>query len=134
MHIEWDDEYSIGIEELDAHHKALIELLNTSYSLIMQENIQVELSQLFDELIEYAKYHFITEEKLMQKYGYPEIDTHMVEHFNFCNKVLTYQKESKNGKKYVSIDVFDFIKHWLMDHELKIDFKMGTFIRVMQRI
>ena len=134
MHIEWSDMYSIGIEELDAHHKKLIELLNKSYALILKENIQCELSQLLDELIEYAKYHFASEEKLMQRYNYPSIDSHMIEHFNFSNKVLTYQKESKDGKKYVTIDIFDFINHWLMDHELNIDFDMGKFIRVMQRI
>src|ERR1039457_670331 len=132
MHIEWNDMFSIGIEELDAHHKKLIELLNKSYSLIVQENIQSELTQLLDELIDYAKYHFTTEEKLMQRYYYPEIDAHMVEHFSFSNKLLTYQKETKAGKKYVSIDIFDFIKHWLMEHEVKIDFEMGKFILIMQ--
>ncbi len=109
MNVDWDDCYLVGIEEIDAHHKKLIEMINKSYTLILKENIQGELLQLLDELIEYAKYHFASEEKLMRKYRYHKIDMHMIEHFNFSNKVLTYRKESSGGKEYVSIDVFDFI-------------------------
>ena len=134
MYIEWDDRNLVGIEEVDAHHKKLIEMINKSYSLILKENIQIELSQLLDELIEYAKYHFASEENIMRKYRYHNIDLHIIEHFNFCNKVLTYQKDSKDGKEYVSIDIFDFIMHWLIDHELKMDSEMGRFICAMQRI
>lgn len=134
MNIEWNDSYLIGIEEIDGHHKKLIEMINKSYSLILKENIQVELSQLLDELIEYARYHFASEEKLMRQYRYHNLDKHMIEHFNFCNKLLKYKKDSIDGKEYVSIDVFDFIMHWLIDHEFKMDSEMGRFICTMQRI
>lgn len=134
MQIEWSETYATGIDEIDGHHKKLVELLNTSYSLILNDNNQKELLQLLDELIDYAKYHFDAEEQLMQKYAYKQMDAHMIEHFSFINRVMSYQNEIVYGKKYLSVDVFDFIKHWLLDHILKIDVEMSKILRVMQRL
>ena len=77
MFIEWNDEYSTRIDEIDSHHRKLIELLNRSYLLIMQEAERNELSQLLDDLIDYAKYHFAAEENIMRQHHYSDLDRHV---------------------------------------------------------
>jgi hemerythrin len=128
MFVEWDNSFSINIDELDRHHKKLIDLLNKSYLLIMQEAGQEELSHLLDELIEYAQYHFAAEEDLMRLHHYQNLDQHLVWHFGFINKVLSFRKEMNEGKGYLAIDIFDFIRNWLLDHILRIDSEMGKAI------
>jgi hemerythrin-like metal-binding protein len=128
MFIEWNDEYSTRIDVIDGHHKKLIELLNRSYFLIMQEAEQAELSQLLDDLIEYAKYHFAAEEDIMRQHHYSDLDRHVLGHFSFINSVLSFRKEMNQGRSYLSIEIFDFIKNWLLNHILKVDSEMSRAI------
>ena len=128
MFIEWNDEYSTRIDEIDSHHRKLIELLNRSYVLIMQEAERNELSQLLDDLIDYAKYHFAAEENIMRQHHYSDLDRHVIEHFSFINSVLSFRNEMNQGRSYLSIEIFDFIKNWLLDHILKVDSEMSKAI------
>jgi hemerythrin-like metal-binding protein len=128
MFIEWNDTYATRIDEIDGHHKKLIELLNRSYVLIMQEAEQTELSQLLDELIDYAGYHFAAEEHIMRQHHYSDLDRHVIAHFSFINSVLSFRKEMNQGRNYLSIEIFDFIKNWLLDHILKVDSEMSKAI------
>lgn len=132
MIVQWDDKYRIGIDEIDGHHMKLFQLLNRSYFLLLQEDNGEELMRLLDELIDYTRYHFAAEEDLMQGYCYRNIDQHMIEHFNFVNRVLSFKREIQEGRKHLSVEVFDFIKNWLFDHILKTDSEMGKSIRFKQ--
>jgi len=133
MIVEWKDEYSVGLEEIDSHHKRLIELLNKSYLMVLQDDKHPELSKLLFELLAYAKYHFAAEEELMREYQYEKMEQHELAHLSFINKVVTYKKDLGTGMKYLSVEIFDFIRSWLLDHILKIDAEMGKSIRSKQR-
>jgi hemerythrin-like metal-binding protein len=129
MLVEWTELYSTGIDEIDGHHKKLLELLNKSYFMILEESSQDELMELLEELIDYAKYHFATEEELMRSHDYDKIDGHLREHFRFTNKVLSFEIEARVGKKYLLVDVFDFVRNWLLNHILTVDLEMAKAIR-----
>jgi hemerythrin-like metal-binding protein len=134
MHVEWNNAFSIGIDVIDDQHKKFFELLDKSYLLIFQGNSQSELSHLLDELIEYSKYHFAAEEELMRKHNYVNLDQHILKHRSFTNKVLSYKIDIIREHKYMSVDIFDFIRNWLMDHILETDIEMGENIRSKQNI
>ena len=129
MFVEWNNAFSVKIDLIDGHHKKLIDLLNRSYLLIMQEAGQEQLSRLLEELIEYAQYHFAAEEELMKRHQYQDLEKHVIEHFSFINKVLSLRKELSEDKRYLSIEIFDFIKEWLLHHILNVDNEMGREIR-----
>ncbi|MBK5276925.1 MAG: hemerythrin family protein [Desulfuromonadales bacterium] len=128
MLIEWKDRYSVKIDVIDEHHMKLFDMLNRSSVIKLQDNNQDDLSRLLYELINYAHYHFYTEEKLMMKYDYQNIDLHILEHVSFTNKVLSYERDLIDSHNNISEDVFDFVKNWLFDHIQKIDSDMGEFI------
>jgi methyl-accepting chemotaxis protein/hemerythrin len=64
----------------------------------------------------------------MRLHQYQNLDQHLVWHFGFINKVLSFRKEMNEGKGYLAIDIFDFIRNWLLDHILKNDSEMGKAI------
>src|SRR6185369_1938359 len=132
MFIEWNITYSVGIDEIDYHHKTLFELLDRSYFLILEENNKNKLSELFYELIDYSHYHFSAEERLMIKYDYPNIDYHILEHLNYTYTVLNYEKMMVEDNDDIPYDVFEFVKRWLFEHILNTDFEMGQFIQSRQ--
>jgi len=129
MFIEWNDTYSVGIDEIDDHHKTLLELLDRSYCLKLEGNNKYELSELIYELIDFSHYHFSVEERLMIKYDYPNIDHHILEHLNYTYTVMTFEKLMVEDNDNSPDDVFEFVKNWLFDHILNTDSEMGQFIQ-----
>ena len=117
------------IDLIDDHHKTLLELLDRSYWLKLQENNKDELTQLLYELIDYSNYHFSAEERLMIKYNYSNIDHHILEHLSFTDTMMTYEKMMVEDNDNIPDDVFYFVNKWLLEHILNTDIKMGRFIQ-----
>lgn len=129
MLVQWHDEYSIGIDEIDGHHRHLLSLLDKSYLGILQQHTREEIARLLDELIEYAKYHFSAEEDFMRSNGYHNTDQHVFEHFSFIYHVLSLKKQLDNNAGQLSLDIFNFIRDWILEHILQCDAEMGKAIR-----
>lgn len=115
-HIKWKDEYSVGITHIDQDHKKLINLLNQftiAYDHNVSESFEKEALQ---ELINYTKYHFEREEKIMQKHDYPDFVAHQAKHQEMIKQVSgfveLYNKEGHDALK----DISEFLKVWLINH------------------
>ena len=70
--IEWSNELSVGIEEIDAQHKVLVDLLNQTHGAIQQRHIAQVTNDIIDQLSEYTRVHFAVEESLMRILHYPD--------------------------------------------------------------
>ncbi len=127
--VTWDDSYSIKVETFDTHHKILIDLINILHD-ILNSNIDFELIDLiYDELIDYVKYHFTEEEKYLEHHNYPGLVIHKKEHVNFVN-FITKSKEGIKGSGYLlaAIELFNFLREWLIDHILSTDMKYSEYL------
>lgn len=84
--ITWDEKYSVGIDEFDAHHKRLFSLINNLHEGILAGTGKEVLGKVLSELVNYTVYHFRAEESAFQKYGYQEMKAHKVEHDDLTKK------------------------------------------------
>ncbi len=126
--IKWDDKFLTGVSEADNQHKKLVKLINELYDTMKQGKEQNIIGKIIDELAKYAIVHFSTEEKLMQKYGYPGLANHKREHEIFIQKVEEFKKEQAEGKITLSIKVLNFLKDWLINHIMGTDKEYGPFL------
>ena len=125
--IVWDKSFELGIIQIDDQHKRLVSLLNKTYDNFISGAGYEALRSILDDLIDYATYHFITEDALMKSHGYPLLSQHREEHDTFCNWVKEIQKGFNNGNSKLSFEVFQFIQNWLAVHILKSDADYGRF-------
>ena len=119
--VEWDEELVLGIELIDSHHRHLVELLNKAHDSYLFGMKAGELEVIFNELVDYAKYHFAAEEALMKTYGYPETETHMAEHQAFIMQVVEMRKAQSSDKLASYLNITDFLLAWLITHIKNID-------------
>ena len=56
--IEWNQKFSVKVEQFDDHHRHLINLLNKTYENVQHGLEKEKLGLVLIELIDYAKYHF----------------------------------------------------------------------------
>ncbi len=126
---EWNESYSVGYPEIDTQHKRLFKLAEDLNSAMAAGKGKQMLSQTLANLINYTKGHFASEERLMQRYGYPEYPQHKVEHDKLTAQVLAFQSDFSAGRVMLSIDLMLFLKNWLSHHIGKIDQKVAAHIK-----
>ena len=132
--IDWKEDYLVGVQQIDLHHQHLFAMLNKTYDSFVNKDSNQSLNSLFDELIDYATYHFSTEEELMQKIRYPDLEKHRKKHDVFSEKVVEIQKDYQAERKGISLEILSFLQEWLSSHILGTDREIGHFLVSEKRI
>ena len=126
--INWTEEMSVNIEEIDNQHKKLIDLLNELFSAMLDGKAQKIIDKIVNDLIEYTDYHFTTEENYFENHSYSGFHNHKIQHSYFKDEILIFKNELVNGKSTVPMDVFNFLKDWLTEHILNSDKKYSKYL------
>ena len=126
--IEWSEEYSVGIEEIDNQHQKWISIVNELHDSIMEARGISSLKELIREMEEYTDFHFSAEEEMLQKAGWPELDRHKRIHFSFKQQITQLKRDISSGELVLRSQVMSVIKNWLIDHILKEDQEYSEFI------
>lgn len=91
----WNKNFETGIEIIDDQHKKLILLLNQLAATLARDD-QLETNRVFDELADYANYHFETEEIIWLEYFGDDswLTSHQLTHFSFLPKVVNSRNKT----------------------------------------
>ncbi len=131
----WSDDFNTGIEIIDEQHNKLVDILNRLAAHLANLSSAVILNDIFDELADYADYHFKTEERIWAKY-FKDDDwyiEHEQTHGSFISDVIAI-KENKEEKPLddVIYDIVSFLSQWLAYHILDTDKRMAKAVGVME--
>ena len=124
--MQWRPEYSVNIQVIDGHHKRLVEMTSTLLQGLKNGASKEDLDEALDFLIDYTDYHFVEEEKLFRRYGYPEADDHHGQHEALLARVVALK--DKMGVKGEEPKVVKFLKDWIINHILAEDRKYAAFL------
>jgi hemerythrin len=130
MKINWDDSFSVGVNAIDQQHKKLIERFNHMALSVENHREAHEISLTLDFMIEYTDYHFSTEEKHMNKLGYPGLEAHHTEHENFKDVLnnLLGDFEEEGATRTLAESINNFMGNWLVNHIKGTDQEFGKFL------
>ena len=126
--VEWDDSYTLGIQQIDQQHHHLVELLNKIYEEFTRWSTAENIGLVLDELIDYTTHHFAYEEHLMAEIAYPGLTAHRIEHNRFVSRVTEMHYYFHSGNKNLSLELVSLLIEWLTDHILTIDARYGNFL------
>ncbi len=127
--IDWSNEFSVGVKEMDEQHKKLIGMINR---LIKEQKILTDpqtIADLLTEMTDYAQVHFRAEEYLMAEYDYPQKDKQEQQHQAFINKTIAFYSAAELGPNILSTALLDFLRIWLVEHILEQDMKYKDFFK-----
>ncbi|MDR2631552.1 MAG: bacteriohemerythrin [Spirochaetaceae bacterium] len=128
--VEWDDRYSVGIPLVDEQHKELIRLTNSLYEscLAGDEAARVSFKEAIQGTVEYVKFHFGAEERILTNVHYPDFALHKKQHEEFVKQVLGEVKSFEEGKKFVPNVFVRFLRDWILTHIALSDKKYAEYI------
>ena len=124
----WDDSLILDIEQIDQQHRRLIDLINQLHAAMKNNYGSDKVGEILGGLIEYTAKHFKAEEDLFEQYRYPEADSHKTAHVNLVEKVVDFQQQFEKGEAFVSMELMDFLKDWLVTHIKGTDKKYAPFL------
>lgn len=118
--VTWQDDYALGLEEIDAQHKTLFDIMNRLWAGIVSNAALAEMAQVLQELEHYTVQHFTEEEMFMRGIGYPHFDAHVALHRRFVQKIVDEKNKILHGQR-PSLELLHFLRDWLANHILVED-------------
>ncbi len=126
--LQWSPDLSVNVKEIDTQHKKLVDLINLLHDSMKSGKGKDVLSQVLNDLTDYTVYHFSTEEKLFEKYGYPEYTRHKKEHDDLTKQVIEIKSKFEAGQNTITVEVMSFLKDWLNNHIKHSDKRYTAFL------
>ncbi|RMD65013.1 MAG: hypothetical protein D6826_01035 [Alphaproteobacteria bacterium] len=120
--MQWSQQMSVGIPEIDDDHKQLIRVINRLEADANDETRLHALRQSLRGLQRYAEFHFAREERVMAACDYPGLDEHKTEHRDFVARIAELNRRLAENPDHATSEVNDallsFLKDWLTHHIL----------------
>lgn len=126
--VEWNEQLSVGVLEMDTQHKRLIEMINRLHGAMAKGEGAAVLKTIVNELVTYTKVHFASEERLLASRQYPALAVHKQLHEHFTAKVVEMQEKIQAGKMVTSVGVGNFLQDWLVHHIQQEDKRYGRHL------
>ena len=126
--IVWGDVLSVAVDEINEDHRKLVDIFNILNHSVAGGESPDYLQAVLKELINCTIWHFSHEERLMLKYRYEGIEEHKAEHQELIDSVKKLQQKILQGDKPVSDEDVEFLEHWLTEHILTADMRLGSYL------
>ena len=125
--IDWNDAFLIGDERIDFEHRMFLSLIRHFAEARAAGAPLERLLRILDEVALYARFHFKSEENLMQDTGFADFEEHRESHRQLVN-------ELSNHLAGLDIQVFNpqevetFLARWLTSHLIDADAEIGRHL------
>lgn len=126
-YIDWDERYSVGVQELDEHHSKLVDLINALH-VASRDGRTDTIIALVDELLRYTHFHFAAEEALLEKHGYPTLSEHQARHKDLLEELDDIQNKVEGGAAEMSMRLVDYLSNWVLQHVQGMDAQYSSFL------
>ncbi|MFA5329100.1 MAG: bacteriohemerythrin [Prolixibacteraceae bacterium] len=127
--LNWNEDYSVGIQSIDNQHKELISLLNRLLEAMKHGEANEVNNQILFDLEKYSLLHFQKEEYFFQKFKFAGSQAHIAEHQSFVKKIAIMKADLKSGKYVLTIELLQFLKNWIEHHILIVDKAYSEYFR-----
>lgn len=117
--MQWDQNLSVGIDEIDRQHKLLLDYFNLLLDAISMGGRWSDTHFPLMQLREYAAGHFGKEESLMLMSDYPGTEEHIASHRKIIKGLDDLERESLN--KNISDQATELLRDWLLGHIMHAD-------------
>lgn len=133
---EWESLFLTGNKLVDSQHQNIVGLINSfGKTLSSNSSNPQKMESLYDELVEYAKLHFVEEERLMSSVGLDErhLLQHNKQHQDLISELIPMRQLVLVGDLAAGKYMFDFLVNWLVFHILGTDMLMTQQMKAIEQ-
>jgi hemerythrin-like metal-binding protein len=119
--------FRVGVEDLDQEHRRLFALVNELSETIGRTGKIEGHQKQKKELLDFARLHFKSEESLMEKHGYPRLETQRKDHHDLLERLERFAGAEERRTRPRAQTAVDYLKDWLIRHTLIEDLRYREF-------
>ncbi len=125
----WKPEYELGVKDIDDQHHYFVGLIN-KFVIEFGKSRDVEYqNSLVEELNAYAKFHFLSEENMMIRAGYPDYKKHKGHHRDLLDRLGAKEVElALERSEQRKEEVVGYLIEWFLVHTNKEDRQLAAFL------
>lgn len=127
----WKPEYETGVRWIDDQHRIFLGLINNLIRFEEEKEHRIPLERLLMEIRAYACFHFVSEENLMIRIGYPELGLQQEQHARLLadldRKIESAQDATDDRETATQVHLQ--LLRWLLSHTMESDMEIGRFMR-----
>lgn len=126
--IEWRDEFELGIPSVDHEHKEMIDLINKTYSIYLEDQSKKTVMDFLGELYARISSHFALEEKIMLEQNYDQYQEHKSDHESLLDDICRFMDDYERDEPFNDGVFGDFLEVWFVDHFRTKDARLHKYL------
>ncbi len=128
MLIQWREEYSVGVPEVDREHEELIQLINMLYEAAQTAGSAAAVSEFLGEIDARISAHFALEEKLMRAWSYDRLAEHKADHERLLDELRDIMDDHAAGGGLDAAQLGRRLDAWFTVHFKTHDARLHKFL------
>ena len=114
--IEWNDQFSIGIEEVDSEHRALVALINDLHDAMSAGTGRAHIVEGISRIHALVAAHFAREEAFMREARYMAYAEHKEDHELLLDDLNDMLDGVRRGAEYDEARLSADLQYWFSAH------------------
>jgi hemerythrin len=124
----WHDTMVIHVARMDRHHQRIFEIAEIILRDLASPETHDFLQDTLATLLDYIRYHFEAEEKMMLAYQYPQTPAHQQQHQHLLTQLETLRAQISAGQIPAPTAFRQFIESTLAAHFREEDSHYASFL------
>jgi len=114
--IEWKEEFSVGVAEVDLEHRDLIDLINDLHSLMGESATHDKVVETLGEIFAQISAHFALEEKFMRNARYDGYPSHKQDHEALLDELRDIMDRVEDDGNFDEARLSSELQRWFTEH------------------
>jgi len=113
---------------MDDQHGILMDTINEIRQAMVRGSSREQVAELADRLIEFTRMHFWSEEKLMEKGGFPGLLAHRAEHRRLLELLRSAVHREQHGEAVHMSTLLESLRDRYLEHIEGLDRQYGPWL------
>jgi hemerythrin len=122
------DRAGTGFEVTDGEHRVQIGLIDAMHDAVRQGRSRQAVSEILDQLLDYSKVHFLSEQLLMRLHAYPRYDDHVQDHDRMVAAMERLRQTHERESKEYTLETMESLRGLLINHICGRDDDLGRHL------
>lgn len=114
--IEWKDEFSVGVPDVDHEHQELIALINELHAAMSSGDSEYTVMDFLGEIHAHVAAHFALEEKIMRERKYDQYAEHKADHEDLLDELRDIMDDYEENARFSDDEFAEAVGKWFTDH------------------
>jgi hemerythrin-like metal-binding protein len=114
--IEWKEQFSVGVADVDHEHRELIGLINKLHDAMSGEHATLTVPDFLGEIYAHVSAHFALEEKIMREHNYDQYLDHKEDHERLLDEIRDIMDDYEENAYFSDDDFASHVERWFTGH------------------